>query len=594
MNALIRRRGGVSNSRAIVSAPLVMLMVCQVLILIFSGFVIAINYDEAYNMQVVSNLLRNGEYASAGSLIGVSSWQFDPHITTGPIAIGIMYVVNIVIKNEINALKVYNSIIVIAIVSGAYWYYRKHKLCLEYIMLTCMALASVHVSVESGLVEKTSLRFVGEPLCCVWMFAVLTSLRNKSIKGLGIFVGLIIQTKIALGVCIWILMCTRLAMINSEGRFRSVAHYGMWSSIPSLLFGYFMYNSANSRRTIIIDYIDFINSQRNHESVVQNAISVTRTLMQYTPTIIKIVLIVGIVTEILRLLAAGGRVADASRYALRGGWMTDELWLLWSLCVSMYAVNNTYTINFRTVMVLFVVCGPRLLVFMLGRLVKPAVVRYIITTSVIISIIYSWRDLQIIQANDGLDVQKWAAEQVRESGATSIYVDGWWQNPEFTLLTGMQASPRRMSGQVHIVQDYEVLLRKKAWEDYRQGCGAVVAETPSLLACRMPDVTDYASITVEKWEIRVKKVNIPQILTYSRENTLYVKLKYTDLSLDPMRVYIDGKPGPLAHVDLTNKVITSYIPAVDLWNKIEIVVKLVSTIDAKEIRLGKIEIAERL
>jgi len=231
---------------------------------------------------------------------------------------------------------------------------------------------------------------------------------------------------------------------------------------------------------------------------------------------------------------------------------------------------------------------------MLGRLVKPAVVRYIITTSVIISIIYSWRDLQIIQANDGLDVQKWAAEQVRESGATSIYVDGWWQNPEFTLLTGMQASPRRMSGQVHIVQDYEVLLRKKAWEDYRQGCGAVVAETPSVLACRMPDVTDYASIIIEKFEIRVKKVNILNIVTYSRENTLYAQLKYNDLGLDPMRVYIDGKPGPLAHVDSTTGIVTSYIPALDLWNKTEIVVNLVSTIDAKEIRLGKIEIAGRL
>ena len=594
MNDLIRRRGSVNDWRAIVSVPLVMLMGCQVVILILIGFIISINYDEAYNMQIVSNLLKSGEYASAGSLIGVSSWQFDPHITTGPIAIGIMYVFNTVIKNEINALKIYNSIVMISIISGAYWYYRKQEFRLEYTMLTCMALASVHVSLESDLVEKTSLRFVGEPLVCVWMFAVLTSLRNKSIKGLGIFVGLIIQTKIALGLCIWVLISTRLAMVNNDGRLRSLAHYGMWSSIPSILFGCFMYISANNKRTLIIDYIDFINSQRNQESLVQNAINVTQTLSQHTPAIIKIVLILGAATELLLFLAARCRVAGASRFALSSGWMADEVWLFWSLCVSSYAVNNTYTINFRTVMVLIVVCGPRLLVFVLARLVNPVVMRGIIATSLIISIMYSWRDLQIIQGNSGLVSQQWAANQVKDSGADSIYVDGWWQNPEFTLLTGMQASPRRKGRQVHIVQDYEILLRNKAWEDYRPGCGGVVAETPSVLACRMPDVTDHTSMVLEKSGVKMNKVNIIEIITYSRKNTVWAQLKKNDLGLDPMRVYIDGKPGPLVHVESGSRIVTSYIPALDIWGRKEITVSLVSTIDAKTIQLGKIEIAEGL
>lgn len=594
MNDLIRRLGSVNDWRPIVSVPLVMLISCQVVIVILSGLIISINYDEAYNMQIVRNLLKSGEYASAGSLIGVSSWQFDPHITTGPIAIGIMYIVNIIIKSEVHALKIYNSIVMIAIISGAFWYYRTQELTLEYIMLTCIALASVHVSVESDLVEKTSLRFVGEPLCCVWMFAILTSLRNKSIKGLGIFIGLIIQTKIALGVCIWILMGTRLAMINSEGRFRSLAHYGMWSSIPSLLFGCFMYNSANNKRIVIIDYIDFINSQRNQESVVQNAISVTQTLIQYTPEIIKIVLILGSATEVLRFLATRCRVAGASRFALPSSWIADEVWLFWSLCVSSYAVNNTYTINFRTVMVLIVVCGPRLLVFMLARLMNPVFMRGMIAITLIISVIYSWRDLQIIQVNNGLPSQQWAADQVKDSGADSIYVDGWWQNPEFTLLTGMQASPRRKGRQVHIVQDYEILLRNKSWEDYRPGCGGVVAETPSVLACRMPDVADHTSVVLEKSEVNVKKVDIIEIMTYSRKNTLWAQFKKNELRLDPMRVYIDGKPGPLAHVDSGSGIVTSYIPSLDVWGKKEITVSLVSIIDAKTIQLGKIKITEGL
>ena len=587
-------RRSVDDWRAIVCVPLVMLVGCQVIILIHIGLIIAINYDEAYNMQIVSNLLKSGEYASAGSLIGVSSWQFDPHITTGPIAIGIMYVFNTVIKEEINALKIYNAVVVLAILSSAYWYYRKQDCCLEYMILTSVSLASVHVSLDSGMVEKTPLRFVGEPLCCVWMFAVLTSLRNKSIKGLGIFVGLIIQTKIALGLCIWVLISTRLAMVNNDGRLRSLAHYGMWSSIPSILFGCFMYISANNKRTLIIDYIDFINSQRNQESLVQNAINVTQTLSQHTPAIIKIVLILGAATELLLFLAARCRVAGASRFALSSGWMAEELWLFWSLCVSSYAVNNTYTINFRTVMVLIVVCGPRLLVFVLARLVNPVVMRGIIATSLIISIMYSWRDLQIIQGNSGLVSQQWAANQVKDSGADSIYVDGWWQNPEFTLLTGMQASPRRKGRQVHIVQDYEILLRNKAWEDYRPGCGGVVAETPSVLACRMPDVTDHTSMVLEKSGVKINKVNIIEIITYSRKNTVWAQLKKNDLGLDPMRVYIDGKPGPLVHVESGSRIVTSYIPALDIWGRKEITVSLVSTIDAKTIQLGKIEIAEGL
>jgi hypothetical protein len=80
------------------------------------------------------------------------------------------------------------------------------------------------------------------------------------------------------------------------------------------------------------------------------------------------------------------------------------------------------------------------------------------------------------------------AEIIRASGATAIATEGWWQNPEFLLLTGLP--PARLdpsTRQLLVVQDYQALLTGVLWMTYKSRCHATVYESPAFLVCWSTD-----------------------------------------------------------------------------------------------------------
>ncbi len=57
---------------------------CAVMLQLAAGLQAPLGYDEAYNLQVVINLLHGHGYATNGALYGTSLVRFDPLISTGP------------------------------------------------------------------------------------------------------------------------------------------------------------------------------------------------------------------------------------------------------------------------------------------------------------------------------------------------------------------------------------------------------------------------------------------------------------------------------------------------------------------------------
>lgn len=57
------------------------------IIIIYNRINSPIDYDEAYNLQIVDSLVKGKGYASFGSFRGNGPWLFDPYITTGPIVL---------------------------------------------------------------------------------------------------------------------------------------------------------------------------------------------------------------------------------------------------------------------------------------------------------------------------------------------------------------------------------------------------------------------------------------------------------------------------------------------------------------------------
>ena len=46
-----------------------------------------LEFDEAYNLQVVASLARGWGYASFGAMQGTEGFLFDPYISTGPVVV---------------------------------------------------------------------------------------------------------------------------------------------------------------------------------------------------------------------------------------------------------------------------------------------------------------------------------------------------------------------------------------------------------------------------------------------------------------------------------------------------------------------------
>ena len=83
--------------------------------------------------------------------------------------------------------------------------------------------------------------------------------------------------------------------------------------------------------------------------------------------------------------------------------------------------------------------------------------------------------------------QKYVAELIEKANPESLYVDGWWQNPEYQLLSGVLATRQKIGpSQLMIVQDYQVHILKTTLNFYQNKCGQVIYASPKVLLCWLP------------------------------------------------------------------------------------------------------------
>lgn len=86
-------------------------------------------------------------------------------------------------------------------------------------------------------------------------------------------------------------------------------------------------------------------------------------------------------------------------------------------------------------------------------------------------IFYSHEFLIIHELHNGskssFNEQKKVASIIKNVKPKSLYVDGWWQNPEYELLTGIQGTPYKTgNSQLLIVQDYQINGLGVKWIKY--------------------------------------------------------------------------------------------------------------------------------
>ena len=98
--------------------------------------------------------------------------------------------------------------------------------------------------------------------------------------------------------------------------------------------------------------------------------------------------------------------------------------------------------------------------------------------------------LHIIRASNfgsALDAQRDAAKIIRDSGATSINLDGWFQNPDFQLLSGVPSAsmPDKDQKTITVVSATKYLFTGTYDEFLKQKdlCNEVLYTSEDLLVC---------------------------------------------------------------------------------------------------------------
>ena len=98
--------------------------------------------------------------------------------------------------------------------------------------------------------------------------------------------------------------------------------------------------------------------------------------------------------------------------------------------------------------------------------------------------------LETIRASNfgsALDAQRDAAKIIRDSGATSINLDGWFQNPDYQLLSGVPAASMPNSSQKTIMvvsaTKYYFLGTYDDFLNQKNLCSEVLYSSENLLVC---------------------------------------------------------------------------------------------------------------
>ena len=558
--------------------------------LIVVGVIVPINYDEAYNMQVVDHLVRGQGYSTNGSLIGAGIWRFDPHITTGPVPILFMAIVHYIAQNVVISLKIYNNVVICAIIGASYLYAIRDRKPIKLTLMVVIMLGSGHASNYTRDVEITAARFIGEPLAIALIFLALYAIRNGKIILTGICAGLLVQTKLPIGIflagIVVVIFAPRLLPKSRKVFVATIVSV----TAPSLLFVLYVCASAESTEVVLIDWLEFMRSQRANRTLVEE----WRIWLNIVYRLVPGIFIINVVLALSNLRSNGltWKVYNAirrKRYKLR--MPNDESLFIAAIIVGSVVTNVTHTVNFRTTMAVVVIVVPVIWYWSSKEINNIVWDQVSFGIVIILSIVSSATTLVAINNGETIKDQLEVSRKMVRDGIHSLFVDGWWQNPEYILLTGIPASPVRSKNQALIVQEYQAALLNTDAKTLTDECVAPIAQTRETTVCYMKDVEKTRPI-VASFGVTVRPPSLWEVVTSANTNTFVIQfVRSEEFGPASARVYTDGRAGPLVNIDRVNARMSGVIPAFRLWGRAAVDVSVRSISGDEEWKLGRLVLA---
>lgn len=519
--------------------PACILLIIAVLALVMvtvTALVQPLGFDEAYNLQVVENVARGVGYASFGVLRGDGPWFFDPYVTTGPA---------VLLPLAFTWWATGGSILVVRLLMVCVlWLY---VLALERLTSLCCAKRlsfAISVGALSALMLSTYADIgnagavVGElPGAMLVLWGAYFLCKRKYFVA-SLILGLAVQTKAvylipstALLVCGALLVVWRYQKICMV--IRIAGCMALIAMLPTLLFELYrlqhfggiteyLHSIDELRRFVWTQTLHAQDGDVTRAALLEQKFSV---LCSAVPMALWIALstcfVCGVAVRCINLIEGWKQLSltkpsPRSQLSLimgglfAGGAAIFVIWLVSSRQVATRQVEPA-----------FLVCIPLLAVWFAAPLLRlvqdhnrPAsssqvarLVAFVLLCCVSACLVWPVSEAlaeepaalsSVLRARDA---QLKIAKVIAESNASSIFVDGWWQDPEFQILAGIRAVPIRSGDdQLRVVTLYQAKAQGRPLDSYASECADRAYQSTGVLVCKLRRAgTPGAALHVGSW-----------------------------------------------------------------------------------------------
>ena len=484
-----------------------------------------IDYDEGYNLQVVDNLAKGIGYASYGAIRDAKPWPFDPDITTGPAILMPMAVFWKLTGGSILAVRIFMIALFWAYLAGVYrlWSGQGRPL---------LAAAAAMASTLCFLYLPMG-RLVGEisaAAAIVWSAWAVA--RDRPILA-GLLAGIAVQIKFVYGLAGAVLIVGYLAVLVAQrppGWLRTSLWAVVAPVIPTAAFELYRLCCLGDLRAYgnsLWEFHEFLRGQSlstNHLSWHDPArlgfkLEGAWLMLPHAAwAVIGIAILTLLATATLDALrrsdaqgvpspapqdapAATAAITSAhdrlraslfamAMFALAVGGLLMLLgWLVLSAQPSQRQGLPFMLFFFPAVTGLAACCYAQL-----AKRIRSTAGALLLRAPMLLCVALLIAGLcHKAFVTTHAKLAEHAREQlqiaalIRASGAKSIWVDRWWQDPEFLVLSGVPGlTSRTAEPQLYIVTDIEVEIDHLDWEQQKPKFARIIYQSPMAMVGFLP------------------------------------------------------------------------------------------------------------
>ena len=529
-------------------------------------------YDEAYTLQGVDSLVGERRYATFGVIRGFGPWDFDPNLTTGPAVTVPLAPVWWLTSGSLVAVRLVMLAVFVGYCAGVIRLAREVTaswVLSALALLPALIIAPEHLGFALG--ELPGATFI------VWALVLSSRARYG---WAGLLLGLAVQSKLAFAPMVAVIAAVMVLQAFRRREWLSAVRIPLMVALPTLVFEtwrFWTFGGLAGYRRSIDEARSYIADQNlnlyghwtdndAHWNKIENFVGLLPGVgwVLFGSSLLVAVLVVARASlQQLKVLSRFARThvpkVDIPRLApMVGGIVVFVGWL-----------TQSRQLGARQVVGVFLVCAP--LVLIEGRRALASIThgsrRMLLGLGAVLAVLLA---VQPVRSEWTVDVDPVSERQreviriIKDNGATSLLADGFWQYPEYQLLTRVPAVQRvEPMGQLAIFgvapRKYPVFLQGEP-EDH---CDVILLEEPDVTVCepRVPSYEELAGVRIVSWgeqDARLGETSNQQPNGYGG---LWFVLEPEDpVALRALQGFIEGTQIEVGEISADGTVITAFVP----------------------------------